>query len=170
MAIYSWKGKEPVVGEGCFIAPTATVIGDVRLGDGANVLFGVVLRGDVGPLIVGDRSNIQDGAVLHTDEGIRCEIGIAVTVGHGAIVHGACVEDGALIGMGAVVLNGARIGAGAMVGAGALVKENDVIPAGMLAVGVPAKVIRPVTDQERQRVMGGALLYERLRDEYRRMF
>lgn len=131
-----------------FIAPGAVVVGDVTLEEQVSVWFTAVLRGDTEPITVGAGSNIQDGAVLHADPGFPCRIGPGVTVGHRAIVHGAVVEAGALIGMGAIVLNGAHIGAGSLIGAGALVPPGVSIPPGMLAVGLPVRVLRPLTAEE----------------------
>lgn len=152
-------GSKPVVSSDVYIAPTAAVIGDVTLGTKASVWFQAVLRGDLEPIRVGAATNIQDGAVLHTDIGFPCELGERVTVGHNAIVHGARVGDGALIGMGATVLSGAVIGNGALVGAGALVPEAMEIPPGHLALGVPAKVIRELTPAEKERISAGADSY-----------
>lgn len=156
----------PKVGARVFIAPGARVIGACILGDDASVWFNAVLRGDLEPIEIGERSNIQDGAVLHTDAGMPCRIGREVTVGHGAIVHGAYVEDGALIGMGAVVLSGARIGKGALVAAGALVPEGKEIPAGWLAMGVPAKAVRELTPEEKERIARGVDHYVKEKDRY----
>ncbi|WP_146413688.1 MULTISPECIES: gamma carbonic anhydrase family protein [Crateriforma] len=141
-----------LVDPSAFIADTATVVGDVRLGKNVSVWFGAVLRGDLEPIVVGEDSNVQDLSVLHTDRGLPCQIGRRVTIGHSAVVHGATVEDDALIGIGAIVLSGAKVGAGAIVAAGALVTEGAEIPAGRLAVGVPAKVIRDVTEDDRDRI------------------
>jgi carbonic anhydrase/acetyltransferase-like protein (isoleucine patch superfamily) len=141
-----WRLSEhqPRVNPSVFIAPGAHVIGDVEIGEDSSLWFNAVLRGDLEPIVVGKGSNIQDGAVLHTDEGFPCVIGNNVTIGHRAVVHGATIEDEALVGMGAVVLNGAKLGKGAVLGAGAVLAEGKEIPAGMLALGVPAKVTRPV--------------------------
>lgn len=158
----------PTLGARVFVAPGARVIGDCRLQDDVGIWFNAVLRGDLEPIEVGERSNIQDGAVLHTDYGMPCRIGKDVTVGHGAIVHGATVEDGALIGMGATVLSGARIGQGALVAAGALVPEGKEIPAGWLAMGVPAKAVRELTPEERERVARGVVHYVEQKERYLR--
>jgi len=156
----------PRLGERVFIAPGARVIGDCRLGDDVGIWFNAVLRGDLEPIEIGERSNVQDGAVLHTDFGLPCRIGKDVTVGHSAIVHGATVEDGALIGMGAIVLSGARIGRGALVAAGALVPEGKEIPAGWLAMGVPAKAVRELTEEEKERIARGVVHYVEEKDRY----
>jgi carbonic anhydrase/acetyltransferase-like protein (isoleucine patch superfamily) len=134
----------PQVADDVLIAPGAQVIGDVTVREGSSVWFNAVLRGDLERIVIGAGTNIQDGAVLHTDEGFPCLIGNNVTIGHNAIVHGATIEDEALVGMGATVLSGAKLGRGAVLGAGALLPEGKEVPAHMLAVGVPAKVIRPV--------------------------
>lgn len=142
-----------------FIADNATVIGRVRVGSGASIWFGAVVRGDTDEISIGDRSNVQDQCVLHCDPGFPCVIGNDVTIGHAAVVHGATVGDGALIGIRAVILNGAKIGAGAIVGAGAVVTEGMEVPAGHLAVGVPAKVIRELTPENVARLKRGAQHY-----------
>lgn len=157
---------EPRVGQRVFIAPGARVIGDCTLHDDVGIWFNAVLRGDLEPIEIGERSNVQDGAVVHTDAGLPCRIGKEVTIGHSAIVHGATVEDGALIGMGAIVLSGARIGKGAIVAAGALVPEGREIPAGWLAMGTPAKAVRELTSEERERIVRGVEHYVQQKDRY----
>jgi carbonic anhydrase/acetyltransferase-like protein (isoleucine patch superfamily) len=142
-----------------WIAPTASVIGRVILKKNASVWFGAVLRGDNDPLVIGENSNIQDNAVLHTDPGVPLEIGAHVTVGHRAMIHGAVVGDQSLIGIGAILLNGARIGRNCIIGAGALVTEGKSIPDGSLAVGAPARVVRAVTEEERAMLLAGAMHY-----------
>lgn len=142
-----------------WIAPNATVRGPVRVGAGASVWFGAVVRGDVEPITIGDRSNVQDLAVLHCDPGYPCEIGEDVTIGHSAVVHGAIIESGSLIGIRAVVLNGARIGSGSIIGAGAVVTERAVIPPGSLVVGVPGKVLRPTSPEQREQILRNAAHY-----------
>ena len=142
-----------------FIAPNAAVTGDVELGRGASVWYGASVRGDIAPIRIGDGSNIQDNASVHVDEEVPASIGSGVTVGHNAVIHGCTIEDDCLIGMGAIILNGARIGAGSIVGAGALVTENKEIPPGSLAVGAPARVVRPISDEEREKVKANAERY-----------
>lgn len=148
--LYRLGDREPQVADGCFIADTARVIGSVRLHPGASVWYGAVLRGDCDWIEIGPDSNIQDGAVLHTDPGIRLVVGRGVTVGHMAMLHGCTIGDGSLIGIGAIVLNGARIGAHCVIGAGALVTEGTEIPDGSLVVGAPAKVRRALGEAERK--------------------
>lgn len=130
------------------VAANATLVGDVTLGDNASIWYGAVVRGDTGPIHIGSNTNIQDNAVLHGSPGSPLTIGDNVTVGHAAIVHGCTVKDGALVGMGAILLNGCVVGEEAMVAAGALVTGGTVIPPMMLAMGSPAKVIRPLREDE----------------------
>lgn len=150
-----------------FIAPGAVVRGEVHVGAESSIWFGTVIRGDVTAITIGRRSNVQDLSVLHADPGFPCTVGDRVTIGHGAIVHGAQVEDDALIGIRAVILNGAVIGSGAIVAAGAVVTEGTRVPPNSLAVGVPAKVIRELTDQDRERLRRGAEHYVRAAAAYR---
>lgn len=140
--IMDFKGISPVIDESAFIAPTADIIGDVRIGADSSVWFGAVLRGDEEGIVIGRGSNVQDNVVLHCDMGSPMSIGDNVTIGHGAIVHGATIGNNVLIGMGAVVLDGAKIGDDCIIAAGAVVKERADIPAGSMLVGVPAKIIR----------------------------
>jgi carbonic anhydrase/acetyltransferase-like protein (isoleucine patch superfamily) len=162
-------GQEPRVAADCFIADNATLIGDVTLGEQASVWFNTVLRGDVEPIVVGARTNIQDGAILHTDPGSPLTIGADVTVGHMAMLHGCTVGDGSLIGIGAIVLSGARIGRGCIVGAGALVTEGTVVPDRTVVLGSPAKVARPVTEQQAVEIRAGAAHYVANAARYQRL-
>jgi len=149
-----------------FIAPGAVVVGDVTLGARSSVWFNAVLRGDVDRIEVGEDSNIQDGSVVHMDEGSPALIGSRVTIGHGAIIHGCVIEDDCLIGMGAVVLTGACIGAGSLIGAGTLVREKQVITPGSMALGVPAAVKGQVTDAHREGMRRGFEHYVALGRSY----
>lgn len=158
---------EPVIAPSAWVHATAVVIGRVELGADVSVWPGAVLRGDRDLIRVGSESNVQDGAVLHCDPGKPCLIGARVTIGHRAVVHGCTVEDGALIGIGAVVLNGAVVGRGALVAAGAVVMEGQVIPTDVLVAGVPAKVVRALTPEQRARVAGGYRTYVELKERYR---
>ncbi|CAB1129276.1 Gamma carbonic anhydrase family protein [Candidatus Hydrogenisulfobacillus filiaventi] len=151
--------RDPVVQEPVFLAPGSFVIGSVRLAAGASVWFNAVIRADSETIEVGPDSNIQDNVVLHADPGFPCRIGAGVTVGHGAVVHGATVEDNVLIGIGAVVLNGARIGAGSLVAAGAVIPEGREIPPGSLVAGVPGRVVRSLTEEERAAIRASAREY-----------
>jgi carbonic anhydrase/acetyltransferase-like protein (isoleucine patch superfamily) len=142
--VYEFEGKRPSIAEDAFIAPTATIIGDVTVEAGASVWYGAVVRGDDGPIVIRERANVQDGSVIHTTPGVTTEIGIGATVAHQCIVHGAVLEDEALVGNGCVVLDGARIGAGSLVAALSLVQPGVQIPPGVLAAGVPAQVKKPI--------------------------
>jgi carbonic anhydrase/acetyltransferase-like protein (isoleucine patch superfamily) len=142
-----------------FIHESAVVLGNVALGARVSIWPTAVLRGDSDRIEVGDDSNIQDGAILHCDPGVPCTIGKRVTVGHRAVVHGALVQDDCLIGIGAIVLNKSVIGRGSLVGAGALVTEGTVIPPDSLVLGVPARVVRPLTPEQRERMVTGTLGY-----------
>lgn len=142
MPLYQFRGLAPQVASDAWIAPSADVIGDARIGALASVWFGAVIRADNTAITVGARSNIQDGVMLHSDEGVPCTIGEDVTVGHHAILHGCTIGDRVLIGMGARVLNRAVIGENCLIGAGALVTEGKAFPPGHLIVGSPAKAIR----------------------------
>ena len=141
----SFCGKTPRDEGAAFVAPSATVQGDVVLKPGSTVWYGAVLRADTGRIAIGENSNVQDNAVLHTGPGLDATVGRGTSVGHGAVVHGCTVGDGCLIGMHATILNGAVIGDGCLIAAGALVPENMQVPAGSLVIGVPGKVVRPVS-------------------------
>jgi carbonic anhydrase/acetyltransferase-like protein (isoleucine patch superfamily) len=148
--------RPELIDETAYVAPNATIIGQVEVGAEASIWFGCVLRGDNDPITVGPRSNVQDLSVIHTDEGVPCRIGSGVTVGHRAVLHGATIADGALIGIGAIVLNSANVGEQAVVGAGAVVTEGQEIPPRCLALGVPAKVVRELTEEELGRLKHAA--------------
>ena len=140
--------KTPSIHPSAFIAPNATVLGDVTVGEHSSFFFGAVARSEFVPIVVGKRTNIQDNCVLHADPGLPMIIGDDVTVGHGAILHSCTVGNNSLIGMGAIVLNGAVIGENCIVAAGALVPQNMTVPDGSLVMGSPAKVRRSVTEEE----------------------
>jgi carbonic anhydrase/acetyltransferase-like protein (isoleucine patch superfamily) len=148
MAIYELDGLGPQVGEGAWVADSAQVIGNVRLGEGASVWFGAVVRGDNEAMTVGARSNVQEGSVLHSDPGFPLVIGDDVTIGHQVMLHGCTIGDGTLIGIKAVVLNGARIGKNCIVGASALVTEGKEFPDGSMIIGAPARAVRQLTPEE----------------------
>ncbi len=131
-----------------YIAPSADVIGNVTLGEGVNIWYNAVVRADREPITIGARSNVQDGSVVHVDAGYPVVIGEDVTIGHAAIIHGCEIGSGSLIGMGATILNGVKIGKDCMIGAGALVTQGTEIPDGHLAFGNPAKIRRPLTEEE----------------------
>lgn len=157
--IRSYQGLTPIVHPSAYVDPSAQVIGDVVLGERASVWPCASLRGDVGRLVIGNDSNIQDCSVLHMDDGFPLVIGDRVTVGHSVTLHGCLIEDDCLIGIGAIILNGARIGKGSVIAAGALVPERAEIPAGSLVMGVPGKVKRAVTPEEHARFAEGVQHY-----------
>lgn len=150
MTIYRLAERTPrLPPEGDYwVAPGAHLIGDVEVGEGVGVWFGATVRGDNEPIRIGARTNIQDGAVLHSDYGAPLSIGVGCTIGHSAIIHGCTIGDNVLVGMGATILNRAVIGADSLVGANALVTEGKQFPARSLIVGAPAKVVRELTDEE----------------------
>ena len=166
MLVLSYSGVWPRIAEDAFIAPTAVIVGDVTIESGANIWFGAVLRGDVAPIRIGARSNVQDGCVLHTDAGAPATIGVECTLGHGAIVHGATIGDGTLVGMRATVLNHAVVGAGCLIAAATLIPEGKQIAPGQLVMGIPGKAIRAVTEAEQARIRDGVAHYLAYAREY----
>lgn len=158
----------PAVDEHAWLAPNATVVGQVRIHARASVFYGAVLRADMAEIVLGRGSNLQDNVVVHTDYGFPTLIGTGVSVGHAAVVHGCTVEDDCLIGMNATVLNGAVVGAGSLVAGGAVVLEGTKIPPRSLVAGVPAKVRRSLTDEEFAKVVQNAETYVELAAGHRR--
>lgn len=165
--ILPFDGVLPEVHPSAFIAPTATLIGRVRVEADAVIMFGAVLRADRDRIVLGRGGNLQDNVVVHCDPGSPATIGAGVSVGHGAVVHGCTIEDDCLIGMNATVLNGAVVGAGSLVAGGAVLLEGTEVPGRSLAAGVPAKVRRPITDEELERIRANAATYRRLAAAYR---
>lgn len=161
MPLYAIDGTQPSFADADtnWIAPDATLIGDIRVGRNAGFWFGVVIRGDNEPIIVGADTNVQEHTVMHTDPGFPLTIGEGCTIGHRAMLHGCTIGDNSLIGMGAIVLNGARIGKNSLVGAGALVTEGKEFPDNSLIVGTPAKAIRVLDDAAIARLRGSAAHY-----------
>jgi carbonic anhydrase/acetyltransferase-like protein (isoleucine patch superfamily) len=158
--IYELKGMKPKLHDSVYLAPGTYVIGNVTLEENVSIWFHSVLRGDNDCITIGSGSNVQEGSMIHVDEGYPVSIGKNVTVGHNCIIHGCTIEDGALIGMGAIILNGAHIKKGAVVAAGAVVGENKVIEEGMMAAGVPAKPLKSVSKELQQRLIEGAKHYQ----------
>jgi carbonic anhydrase/acetyltransferase-like protein (isoleucine patch superfamily) len=169
MTLYTLDGVTPTLPDNgeCYIAPGARIIGNVVLGREVGIWFNAVLRGDNEAIVIGPGTNVQDGCVLHTDPGFPMVLGSDVTVGHSAILHGCTIGDGTLIGMGAVVLNGARIGKGCLIGANALVTEGKDIPDYSMAVGQPARVIRPVDQAMVAELRRAAEIYRDRQRQYR---
>ncbi len=170
MPLYRLGLKTPKLpaGERFWIAPDADIIGDVTLGEDASVWFHAVIRGDNDPIVIGARTNVQDGAVLHSDDGVPLTIGDDVTIGHKVMVHSCTVGEGSLIGIGAVILGHARIGACSIVGAGALVPEGKEYPDGVLLVGSPARVVRELTPEQIGMLKHSAAHYVRNWRRYKR--
>jgi gamma-carbonic anhydrase len=168
MPIYPYLGKAPRLGERVFLAPSAELSGDIVLGDDVSFWFHTAARGDVNWMRIGPRTNVQDGAVLHvTHERHPLSIGAGVVIGHGAILHGCTIEDGALIGIGARVLDGAVVESGGQVGAGAVVAPGMRVPGGMLALGVPARIVRPLAPAESAEIGHIVERYVQLKERYR---
>ncbi len=167
MTLYALGTKRPRIDASAWIAPNASVIGDVRLGRNVSIWWNAVLRGDNDPIVVGDDSNIQDGSVLHTDLGVPLTIGAGVTVGHMVMLHGCTIGDGSLIGIGAIVLNRAVIGRECLIGAGALVPEGKEIPDRSLVVGTPGRVVRQLSDEDVAAIRAGTHHYLEHVAEYR---
>ncbi|MDN5798151.1 MAG: gamma carbonic anhydrase family protein [Intrasporangium sp.] len=149
----------PHVDASAFVAPTAQLVGDVELQAGSSVWYTAVLRAEFEPIVLGERSNLQDGVVVHTDTGKPARVGSGVSVGHRAVLHGCTIEDDCLIGMGSVILNGAVIGEGSLVAAGAVLQEGVVIPPRSLVAGVPGKVRRVLIDEQVEKIRHNAEVY-----------
>lgn len=165
--ILTYRNARPVIAEGCYVAPTAAVIGDVVIGKGSSVWFSAVVRGDSHSIRIGSETNVQDGSVLHvTTEFFPLTIGNQVTIGHAAVVHGCTVGNRVLIGMGARVLDGAIIGDESVVAAGCVVPEGAEFPPRSLIMGVPGKRVREIKDSEVSRIMEGCLNYAWTTAEY----
>lgn len=171
MPIHPFRGKRPRIDPTAFVADGAQIIGDVRLGPGSSVWFNAVLRGDDNFIQVGAGTNIQDGSIVHVENEITpAVIGENCVIGHNAIIHGCEIGDGCLIGMGAIILSGARLGPNCIVAAGAVVPENKQFPANTLLMGIPAKAVRQITDEELARIRRGARHYQELARKYREEF
>jgi carbonic anhydrase/acetyltransferase-like protein (isoleucine patch superfamily) len=157
----------PNIHQSAFVHPLAYVAGDVTIGARVSIWPFASLRGDSDTITIGDDSNVQDGCVIHVDDGVPCTIGKRVGIGHRAIVHGAEVEDDVLIAMGAVLLNGVKVGSGSIIGAGAVVREGFVVPPNSLVLGVPGRLVRETTMQERDRIARTVASYIALQGRYR---
>jgi carbonic anhydrase/acetyltransferase-like protein (isoleucine patch superfamily) len=163
MPVYSFEGKTPNIHPSAFIAPTATVVGDVTIEENASVWYGAVVRGDFSPVLIKAGANVQDGSVVHAPPDNPTTIGRGATVAHNCVVHGATIGDEALIANGAIVLDGAKVGARTLVAAGAVVTANAELPEGMLVMGVPAEVKRPLAGTPAERwVRGNPIGYQAL--------
>lgn len=166
MSVYRLGDLTPRIGPGGFIAPNAAVIGEVSLGAEVGIWWGATLRGDIEPITIGDRTNIQDGSVVHTEKGGPTVIGRDCTIGHLVTLHGCTLDDHILVGMGAIILNHAHIGRDCLIGAGALITERKIIPPRSLVVGSPGRVVRELTDEEVESVHDSARRYVRNAQRY----
>lgn len=167
--ILKYKDKKPVIGQNVFIAPTATIIGDVEIKDGASIWYGVVIRGDTDKIRIGRNTNIQDNCTIHTDEGLPTIIGNRVSVGHNAVIHGCSIEDECLIGIHAVVLNGAKVMSGSVVAAGSVVTEGQHVGPLHLVAAMPAKLKRVLSEASNERIKKPLRDYHELSEQYRKM-
>lgn len=167
MSLFQLGNTSPQLGQNVWLAPNATVIGDVRIGDRASVWWNALIRGDNDPIYIGEETNIQDGSVIHTDAGLPVFIGPRVTVGHLVMLHGCTIGEGSLIGIGSILLNRSSIGKHCIVGAGTLIPEGKVFPDRSLIVGSPGKVIRELTDDEVARLERSAAHYVQNAARYR---
>ncbi|MBP1908026.1 gamma carbonic anhydrase family protein [Methanolobus bombayensis] len=165
--ILKFKSSSPEIADSAFVADNATVIGDVVLGEESSVWFGAVIRGDENPIRIGNRSNVQDNVVIHISDTSRVDIADDVTIGHCAVIHGCKIGSNVLIGMNSTVLDGADIGDNCIIGANALVPPGKKIPAGSMVMGVPAKIVRELTESEILGIQENAAVYVQLLHEYK---
>ena len=165
--ILGFQGKNPIIDERSFVAQNATIIGEVIIKKYASIWYNVVLRGDIAPIEIGESTSIQDGSIIHGDVGVPTIVGNKVTVGHKVILHACKIGDHCLIGMGAIVLNKAEVGEGAIIGAGAVVTPRTKIPAHTMSLGIPAKVVRNLTEEEVEGLKKRALRYVELIKKYK---
>lgn len=165
----TFKGNKPVVDDSALVFETSTIIGSVTIGKNVSIWPGACLRGDSASISIGEGSNIQDNATVHTSEGCPVSVGRGVTVGHNAIIHGCTIKDNVLVGMGATVLDGAVVEENCIIGAGALISSGKTIPSGSLVVGLPGKIVRQLTDEEVKSIQKNAEEYEQLMSEYKNL-
>lgn len=161
-SLYRFGKYYPNLADSVYVAPGAKIIGRVEIGKESGIWYNTIIRGDMDEVKIGEGTNIQDGCILHEDSGYPLIIGDRVSVGHNTVLHGCTIESDVLVGMGSTILNGARVGAGAVVAAGSLVTQGQKIPAGHMAMGSPAKVVRPLTDEEKTRFSRTAEAYRQL--------
>jgi carbonic anhydrase/acetyltransferase-like protein (isoleucine patch superfamily) len=166
MTLLPFDGHSPLLSDSAWVAPTGTLIGRVAVGAESSVFFGAVLRADAGDIVVGERSNLQDNVVVHADPGFPTRVGDGVSVGHSAVLHGCTIGDDSLIGMNSTVLNGAVIGTNCLIAAGAVVLEGTIVPDGSLVAGVPGRVRRELTEDERDGIRANARHYVALSRAY----
>ena len=165
--ILNFEGKKPIVSEKAYIAENATVIGEVIIGEYSSIWYNVVLRGDIAKINIGNNTSVQDGSIVHCDTGVPTIIGNNVTIGHNVLLHACKIGDGSLIGIGAIVLDGAEVGEGTIIGSGAIVTPRTKIPPFTMALGVPAKVVRNLTEEEVENLKKHAMDYVKLMKRYK---
>jgi carbonic anhydrase/acetyltransferase-like protein (isoleucine patch superfamily) len=171
MANVPFETKTPVVHDSVFVAPDAWITGDVTVSESSSIFYGSVLRGDILPVSIGARSNIQEHSVLHTSHGLHpCLVGSDVTIGHRALIHGCQIKDRVIIGMGSIILDGAIIEMDCIIGAGSLVPMNKIIPAGSLAFGSPIKIVRDLTPEEIESILQSSRSYQETSKKYKTYF
>ena len=164
--ILNFEGKKPIVSEKAYIAENATVIGEVIIGEYSSIWYNVVLRGDIAKISIGNNTSVQDGSIVHCDTGVPTIIGNNVTIGHNVLLHACKIGDDSLIGIGAIVLDGAEVGEGTIIGSGAIVTPRTKIPPFTMALGVPAKVVRNLTEEEVENLKKHAMDYVKLMKRY----
>jgi len=164
--LISVNNKKPKIGQRVFVAESAYVVGDVEVGDDSSIWFNAVIRAEAESIKIGSETSIQDCCVLHTDAGHKVIVGDRVTVGHGAILHGCQIASNCIIGIGARILNGAKVGEWCIIGSGAVVTEGSEVPAYSLALGVPARVVRSITEDDKKMIINSATAYLKLKDLY----
>ncbi|MBU0531904.1 gamma carbonic anhydrase family protein [Candidatus Micrarchaeota archaeon] len=164
--LHKYKDKYPRIGKNCFIASGAEIIGDVEMGDGSSIWFNAVVRADIAGIKIGERVSIQDNCVLHTTPGVTIEIGNDVAIGHNATIHSAKIGNNCIIGMGAVLLTNSKIGNNCIIGAGSVVTEGKEIPDNSIVMGIPAKVVKQVTDEHLERIRKNIEEYNKLTQDY----
>jgi len=165
--IRTFLDKKPILNVDVYISETSVIIGDVILKRNTNIWFGAVLRGDVGRIIIGEDTNIQENTIIHVDENEQVEVGNGCTIGHGAIIHGCTIGNNTLVGMGSIILNGAKIGNNTIIGAGSLVTQNKKFEDGVLIIGNPAKVVRQLTSEEIENNKKSCLEYIKLSKKFK---
>jgi len=166
MPIIEINGRKPFIAKGVYVSPSAYIIGDVKIGEKAIIMFGAVLRGDLNTIEIGEQTSIQDNVIIHPTPRSKTIIGNKVVVGHGAIIEGAIINDETMIGIGAIILDGVEIGRNCIIGAGAVVREATVMPDNSIAVGVPAKIIGQVKEKHLERIWRAVNNYQVLREKY----
>ena len=166
MIIHSYNGVTPKISKSCYVAENATLVGDIVVGEDCSIWFGVSIRAEEGSVRIGERVNVQDNSVIHTDALAQCVVGDGVSIGHGAIIHGATIGDNSLIGLGSILLNNCKIGKNCIIGAGTLVTQGTEIPDNSLAFGSPARVKRQLDSDEIKTIHANAAHYDELRKNY----